>query len=438
MIKKSLMIVLLGSLGLSSPARAEPATETPGVALTWQDCLRLAASHNPDLQSALHAMEASRAQYYGSYNGVLPHLALSNTYTNRHSSGGSAFVNGQSGTISSGSEQWQAQGTASMDLFDPNQWATIQSAGAALRQSQANLELSSATILLNLYKSFAFLLYAQEEIGVASRIQELWNSNAQMISLRYDSGNESKGNKMRTQAELLQAQAGLSQAHRDVLVAQQQLAQALGDEHYTTLAVTGTWTAPTAPTSPPDLDAIISRVPSVRVQQAVLEQTEAAVRAAHSALWPTASLNFTKGFQGGSEFPSDPFWTFTGVLNYPLFAGGPTAAYFSVSAANRNYARASQDLISVRNQARSTLQSAWSGLAQAEDQVRVQRAFLDSAMQRKQEGDVLYQSGRMTFQDWELITTDYVNFQRSFLSAQQTLIAAQGQWRFATGEQLGV
>jgi hypothetical protein len=67
----------------------------------------------------------------------------------------------------------------------------------------------------------------------------------------------------------------------------------------------------------------------------------------------------------------------------------------------------------------------------------VQRAFLDSAIQRKEESDVMYQSGLMTFQDWQLIMNDYVNFQKSYLSAEQNLIAAEGQWRFAIGQQLG-
>src|SRR5438876_1210564 len=68
---------------LSLFALGRAAAETP--ALTWQDCVRLAARGNPDLLSALRAMEASRAQYRGSYNGVLPQLSLSNSYTKNSS-----------------------------------------------------------------------------------------------------------------------------------------------------------------------------------------------------------------------------------------------------------------------------------------------------------------------------------------------------------------
>src|ERR1035438_3285552 len=66
-------------------ATPEGSSSIAGV-LTWQDCIGLAARNNPDLLSALRAMEASRAQYYGSFNGLLPHLSISNSYVDSSSS----------------------------------------------------------------------------------------------------------------------------------------------------------------------------------------------------------------------------------------------------------------------------------------------------------------------------------------------------------------
>jgi len=392
--------------------------------LTWQDCVRLAASKNPQLLSAINAQEASRAQYNGSYNGIFPHLSLSNGYSDSKSSG---F--GESKT-------WQLQGSASLDVIDLNQWASIQASAASYRLAQANQWIASSNVLLNLYRAFAMLFYTQEEIGVNKSIRDLWDQNAQMISLRYDSGRESKGNNMQTHAQFLQADVALTQAGRDKLVAQEQLAQALGQDDFSILAVTGTWAAAPAPTTPPDLNILVDRLPNILAQLAVVDQYKASLHAAQSSLYPTLSLNYNRGTEGGSEFPSSPFWTFTGLVSYPLFGGGPTATYYAVSAANKSYAKALEDLHAARLQARTTLESAWSGFAQAEDQVRVQRAFLDSAIQRKQESDIMYQSGLMTFQDWQLIMNDYVNFQKSYLSAEQNLISAEGQWFFATGQQL--
>ena len=389
--------------------------------LTWRDCVRAAALKNPQLLSALLAQEASQAQYYGSYNGILPQLNLTHSFT-------------KSSTVS---QSWQAQGTASLDLIDFGQWATIKGAAANYRQSLANAQLASSNVLLALYRAFSTLLYAQDAIQVAASIRDLLNTNAQMIQLRYDSGAESKGNNMQTQAQFLQSDLGVVQTRRDLRVAQQQMAQAIGEDQFSVLVVTGTWTAEAVASEPRDFDPIINKVPAVVVQQAVVDQTKAALSQARSTLLPTLSLNYSRGYNGATEFPDNPYWTFTGLLSYPLFSGGPTATYYASAAAKRNYEKALQDLRTIREQARLTLENAWDSLAQSQDQVKIQKALLDAAIQRKQESDITYKSGLLSYQDWQTVTTDYVNFQKSYLLAEQNLLSAEGQWRFATGEQLG-
>src|SRR5262249_32863493 len=118
--------------------------------MTWEDCVRRAARNNPDLISSARAVDANRALYKGSYNGILPKVTLTNSY------------NDSSGTNGTESKLWQLQGTVNLDLINVGQWAAIQSASSSLHLSQANLDVSNATILLSLYKAFAALLYAQE------------------------------------------------------------------------------------------------------------------------------------------------------------------------------------------------------------------------------------------------------------------------------------
>jgi len=431
MRKFSLLFLLF--IGVPLFAHAQDAQKP----LTWQDCVRLAAVKNPQLLSALLAQEASQAQYYGSYNAILPQLSLTNSYTKNSANQSIVLADGTSATVTTVSQNWQAQGTASLDLIDFGQWATIRGVAATYRQSLANAQLASSNVLLTLYKAFSTLLYAQDAIDVAAAIRDLLNTNAQMIQLRYDSGAESKGNNMQTQAQFLQSDLGVVQARRDLRVAQQQMAQAIGEDQFSVVIVTGTWTAETVAAEPPDFDLIINKVPAVVVQQAVVDQTKAALSQARSTLLPTLSLNYSRGYTGPTEFPNSPYWTFTGLLSYPLFSGGPTATYYASAAAKRNYEKALQDLRTIREQTRLTLENAWDSLAQSQDQVMIQKAFLDAAIQRKQESDITYQSGLLTYEDWQLVTTDYVNFQKSYLSAEENLLAAEGQWRFATGEQLG-
>src|SRR4051812_41996562 len=94
---------------------AQNAVATP-LMLTWQDCVNLAARQNPDLLAALQTMEASRADYKGSYNGILPHASVSNSYNKSR-----VFP----------TPIWTLTGNASLDLIDLSQWASIQTSLAA-------------------------------------------------------------------------------------------------------------------------------------------------------------------------------------------------------------------------------------------------------------------------------------------------------------------
>jgi outer membrane protein len=393
-------------------------------ALTWQDCVALAARNNPDLLSALQSLKASHADYKGSYNGILPQVSLSNSYSE----------GSRAGATTSGS--WTLQGNASLNLIDFGEWANIQSALASYKQSEASARVASSSVLLDLYRAFAGLLYAQESVDVNAAILKTWKMNAQMVNLRYQSGRESKGNNMNTQAQFLQAESALEQAKRELHVSQQRLNQALGKDGFSVLAVTGTWTSSTSPTPRPDLNVLLSGLPAIQVQEALVEQAVARVKSAHSSLWPRLSLNYGRGTTGRTEFPQTPFWTFSGTVNLPIFSGGPTATYYASASAQRNLEKANHDLRSVRNQALTDLETTWSAFAEAEEQVRVQNAFLMASRQRKEESDVRYQSGLMSFEDWNRVVVDYVNFQTSFLRAEQNLILAEAQWRFTKGDAL--
>ncbi len=416
-MKRYLAIFCL--LSLTALANAEEGIPQP-VALTWTDCVALAARNNPDLLAALNLMEASHAGYKGSYNGILPQVSLSNSYAKSRRS----------------DDVWTLAGNASLNLIDFREWATIQSSLAAYKESQANVRITASNVLLELYRAFTGLLYAQESIQVDSAILDAWKNNAQMVGLRYLSGRESKGNNMNTQAQLLQAQYSLNQSKRGLRVAQQGLNEAIGKDEFSPLVVTGTWETALAPQPHPDLAAIADRHPRIQAQQAVLDQARAAIKTAHSSLWPTLALNYRQGTVGRTEFPQDPFWTFTGTVNYPLFGAGPTATYYASVAAERAYTSARQNFRSLRNELLSELETSWAAYVAAEDDVRAQSAFLKAAKQRKDESDVRYRSGLMTFENWIIVIQDYVNFQQSFLRAQQNLILAEAQWRFASGEQL--
>lgn len=392
--------------------------------LAWEDCVGIASRSNPDLASSRRALEAGRASYYGSFNGFLPRLSLSNSYNDSRGSDGSS--------------RWQAQGTASLDLFNASKAADIKSASAGLSRAEAGLRLASANLRLSLRQAFAQLLFAQQNLEVSRTILDIRQRSAQLVALRYDSGRESKGNMLRSKAQFVQAQADLAQALRALRTARNSLDRQLGLDDFAAVVATGALKAQAPPELPNDLQAFLALRPDIAVQEAAIKNAKASLGQARSSLWPSLSANYTRSRLGPGEFPSSRYhWTATAVLSYPLFGGGPSAAHFAVSAAKRSLEKEEQDLRSVRDQARVEMENAWSAFAGASDQVRVQTALLEAARQRSDEADVRYASGLLSYDNWEIIASDRIGSERQSLQARLNAVAAEAAWEKAIGKTLG-
>src|SRR6185436_10674432 len=122
---------------------------TPAVALAqvpkslgWDDCVALALSRNPDLAASSLALQSSRYSYYGSFNGILPSLSLTNSYNDGSSS-------------RSGSNKWEAQASASMNVFNLGDINNIRSSKASLTLAQASRRQTSANVRSSLRSAFS-------------------------------------------------------------------------------------------------------------------------------------------------------------------------------------------------------------------------------------------------------------------------------------------
>lgn len=414
--RRTAVFALAAGLGLG-PARAA----TP---LTWSDCVKRAEASNPDLAAALRSRESSRASYYGSFNGLLPQVGLTNSYTD---SGGPG---------SAESSRWEAAGTVSLDLLNASRFAGVKTAGAALSLASANLRQVSSTVRFDLRKAFAQLLYAQSLLQVSRNIRDMRFKSAQLVTLRYHSGRESKGNMMRAKAQLLQADAELDQAGRDVRVAQRALDRQLGLDDFEEVVATGAYMVRVSSDLPRDEEYLLGRRPDIAVQEAAVRVAESGLTRSRSSLWPSLSANYARSAFSDGEFPSAYGWSLSGVLSYPIFGGGPTDAYFSISAARKSLESARQSLRAAREQALVDIETSWSDLAGAVDQTRVQTALLEAARQRNAEADVRYASGLMSYDNWEIIASDRVNQERQEVQARLNALDAQAAWEKALGKSL--
>ncbi len=414
------------SLVLWTASNVRSADQPINSPLTWTDAVAIALRQNPSLSASSSAREASRASYKQTWNGLMPQVGLSNAYT-------------QSGSNSSpDSSGWSARAEASLDLLNLSSVSKIRGAKAQIDLSEANLWQTSAQLRLSLRRAFSQLLYAQNSVEVSQSIQKMRQKSSQLVTLRYNSGRESKGNMLRARAQLLQADADLSQSLRFLRASQKSLCAQLGLETFRVLSVTGTFNGANIPDLPDDAKPLTLNRPDVAVQSAVLKNSEVSLSSAKSSLWPKLSANYSRSLSDNKEFPSaNSGWSFSGVLSYPLFVGGPTDTFFAVSAAQNNLEKARQTLRAIQNDAISEIESTWSSFAGSVDQFKVQSALLEAARQRNEEADVRYNSGLLTYDNWEIIASDRVNQERRAIQSQLDLSVSEALWENAIGKKLG-
>lgn len=412
--------ILLCALLLAAPGAAKAAD-----AITWEDCVATALRQNPDLSSARLSLESGRADYLGSFNGLLPQLSLSNSFSDSNSAGPTT-------------QHWSAGGSASMNIFNAARLAEIRASSAGYARATATLRRVSSDLRLSLRRAFLQLLFAQDSAEVSRRIHEMRSHGAELVTLRYASGRESKGSMMRAQAQLSQAQADVDQAQRDLRTAQRTLDRHMGYDEFRAFVATGTLTPSEPPLLPADEEAMVSRRPDVQVGLAAIASAQAGLQSARSSLWPTLSASFNRSMTGRAEFPrSQTSWSAQGTLSLPLFGGGPTAAYFNISGARSDLERSRQDLRSVRFAAVADIESSWSDFAKAAAQAGVQAALLDAARQRNDEADIRYASGLLSYDSWEIISSDRINQERQALQSRVNAVASEAAFDHAQGRGLG-
>lgn len=392
-------------------------------ALTWDDAVAAASAANPDLAASRFSLESSRAAFYQSFNGLMPQVTLSNSLNEGSPMPGN---------------RWTAQAAATLRLLDASQFASIRAASASASLAEANLRKASADVRSSLRQDWAHALFAQETMKVAQRIQELRDRDSEMVTLRYDSGSESKGNMLRAKAQALQAMLAVVQAERDLRAAQRLLAQRFGREDFADYVASDTFGAADAPPRPADPRVLLPLRPEVMIAEASARQANAAVSLAESALWPSLTADYQRVRGDSVEFPSRRYsWSAGATLSLPVFGAGPTSLYYGTKSARRSRDAAARQVASARVAGLSAIESAWAAYAGAVDQVRVQTALLEAARQRNDEADIKYASGLLSYDNWEVIVSDRVSTESQTVSARRNAMDAETAWNRALGRALG-
>jgi len=382
----------------------------------------MAMAQNPDFIAAKKAEEAACANLGGSVAGLLPSVSLSESWSD--------------GPSQKDATRWRASLSAQANIFNANDWIAIMRDSASLRIAKASFRSTSAQVRQSLRVAFADMVYATEQVRISEEIATLREHNARLVTLRYDSGRELLGGKLRVEAQLKEARANASTAKRTLMTARATLARLLGrTETPEWPSVTGELSFTPSPAEFPETAALVGDLPSVVAARARRDQAWAGLNTVRARLLPTVSASYSRSRAGPDYYPDDgPLSWSAGVgISLPLFSSGVLDLPFTWLAASRSLEQSEQNARMAELQAATGLKSAWASYAGATEAVEVQDAYLAASEQRNRESDVRYESGLMSFENWEQIVTDYVSFKRSALRARRDAVAAEAAWMSVLG-----
>jgi outer membrane protein TolC len=390
--------------------------------LSWEDCILEAKKNNPDLISAQENINQQKASKTITASGLYPQI-----------SGNVDAATGKTTNNTSDSYSYGVSGTQL--VFDAFKTANeINAASENIKAAQQNYRFASSGVRFNLRSAFIELLKAQELIRVAEDIVKIRKENFELITLRYYSGLEHKGALLTAEANLAQATFELSQAKRDIGLAQRQLTKEMGRRELKPIYVKGDFTVRDTAKEKPDLQALAQNNPSLLQLVAKKNAAAFSIKSAYANFAPQLSGNANTDKTSSHWPPQDERWNLGLNLSMPIFEGGLRFAQVSEAKAVYNQAEANER--STKDAVIVALEQAWVTLQDSLETVEVQYKSLGAAEERAKIAEAQYSTGFITYDNWSIIEDNLVRAKTDYLNAEANALLAEANWVQAKGEVL--
>ncbi len=389
MTLKISFLTLVLALG-TSPAAAQRV-------LTWDEARRLALENNPSVKAARASMEQASHNYSAALNSYLPQVNASHS------------VSRSGGDGSSPSNRWSASLSASQELLNLRTISSVKSSRLAREKAEADYQAASASARQALAGAFADLLFAQKRAEVQKKILDIRRENAKLIRLKYESGMESKGNALYTEALAESAAVSVKKAGRDLLTAQRALLEAIGLEEAAGVTASGDLSVPAFSLEEAAIVQALESSPRMTAAKKTLETAKERVSSARYYAYPSLKANGSYGWSGDSEFPRDKSWSMGLSLSLPLFSGGPTYHFSSLSAYKKALAGAEQDYRAARLALASALRGGYDSYLSAADTAKAAVLLLAANEERYKEAQIRYMAGKISFIDLMNVEQNFVD-----------------------------
>ena len=391
--------------------------------LKWQQCVSEALQSRPDLAAAEASLQQAEAQKKITASAERPQVNASlsgkrSDSTQEELESASTFSYGVS---------------ASQLLYDGGVTGSkIEASKEALNAEEQAYRLASSEARLSLRRTFVELLKAQKLVVLAKEIEQRRRENVAFLKLRYEAGREHIGSLRRSEADLAEAEFEVAQAERGVVLAQSQLASALGRDERSALVAEGSFAVEELAEKSPDFPALAKEHPEVLQFEASTRAARYALEASKKSFSPELSLNSSFGRSSFENWPPDELdWSAGFKLSLPLYTGGGTeaAAAKALGVVNEQISKSRSVYLEVLD----TLEKRWKNVQDAAENLKVQEKYLESANLRSTIANAQYSNGLISFDDWVIIEDNLVSSKKSHLDAQAQLFVVRAEWTQAKG-----
>jgi outer membrane protein TolC len=390
MDKKILLLPLVLLLAVPALAQQE-------FSLSWEHTRKLAMENNPSVRAARAAMEQAGYNYLAGLNSYMPQISLSHSLSR------------SGGDNSSPSNRWGASVSASEDLLNLKTISSVKSGRIAREKAEADYLAASASARQTLGSAFADLLFAQKRIEVQKKIYSIRQENAKLIRLKYESGMESKGNALYTEALAENAGVAVKKAERQLLISRRGLLEAVGLEVSSSVTARGDISVPAFSLDEARLAMALERSPRIVSAGKTLESARERTNSARYGAYPTLRASQSLGWSGASEFPADKSWSLGLSLSVPIFSGGPTYYFNNLSASKKALAAAQEDFRAAKLSLASSLRSGYDDFLSAAETAQANTSLLKANEQRFKEAQIKYMAGKISFIDLENVEQNFVD-----------------------------
>ncbi len=405
---------------------------------TWDDVLKRAQSENMTLKTAREQLVSAQYTQNTALRGFLPSLRANISASRTGSQQPTAIVsNGQ--VISATSavindnimtslnlNQNIFSGLKDISRLSQSRWQT--------RNRFWTLERTKSDVSYTLKEAFASLLYAQEYLELTKNIISRRQSNLGIVEVRYKSGRENKGSVLLAQAYLEQAKLDALIARDNLGVARKQLFALINKDAFEEYEVSGEPPLISIEMNDEKLKEFALNTPDYHQAFSLEKAAEYEVSIARSAFVPSLDLSASLARNNRYFFPDDQTerWTLALNLSIPIFDGladysttkSAVASRYAAEASKRNtYLSLIPSIKVAQNQAR-----------QSDVKLKVDAKFREASQTRAEIARAKYNNGLLTFEDWDIIESELINRQISYLQSKRDRIIRYAAFEKAIGK----